>query len=683
MTTIALFGSRGDQEIESLANRLASRGAQPWVIELGALDNTTRLSISSRQLAVNGRCLLDAGAAYLRKVTTGLPKHLSYAQSGQAYGEQAWSDLHRPSLDALIAETKAMSLRISLLEAFARKRPLLSPPSKQNLHRLKLLELTMLRRANLPVPAYVAGYDKTRLVSWANGPQKQDWPGVVSKPLAGIYKTKLCDRELLEAHPPRERPLFLQRWIKGHTIRCYVLAGRLLAAAKIVHGGTVDSSESQTGIEPYSLSETGRNVAMGTAAALGLDFCGLDLMVDEHSGEVFVIDCNISPMFVNFGAMSGCDIAGALADRLIELGSAQKGHREPVQRKAVEQAKNLIAEDPDLAAKLRQRFVRSKPSTRIGLFGNRHDEHIKQLDHALREQNAEPVIVDLRAFPMLTLACFSAREGGRIDDIEQRGKTDLNGLQAALVRTLFFEDFPTEMASAVSARQVTTHYDEHLARLSFQKSLLLWLSRKVPTINPPHAHRYHMLKGLQHGRLMATGIPTPAAVVTSDIELARRFSREHGDLVVAKPQAGGAEVVRADDAYFAQNQRRIRERPTMFQQLVSGRSFRAYVLGGEVAASFELFHDRKHVDWRERTTAAKTCELEPDIIEHIRQATRLLQLPYCGIDLEYDARSERTYFLDFNPSALFVGASRMTGVNLAKAIASYALRVARGVQDLF
>ena len=60
------------------------------------------------------------------------------------------------------------------------------------------------------------------------------------------------------------------------------------------------------------------------------------------------------------------------------------------------------------------------------------------------------------------------------------------------------------------------------------------------------------------------------------------------------------------------------------------------------------------------------------------RAVRLLQLAYCAVDIEYDNRTGKYYFLDFNPSGLFSGWSNLIDINMAAQIAEYLIEV---VQD--
>ena len=59
------------------------------------------------------------------------------------------------------------------------------------------------------------------------------------------------------------------------------------------------------------------------------------------------------------------------------------------------------------------------------------------------------------------------------------------------------------------------------------------------------------------------------------------------------------------------------------------------------------------------------------------RAVRLLQLAYCAVDIEYDRKTGKYYFLDFNPGGLFAGWSRTMGINMAAQIAEYLIEVVK------
>ena len=351
MVTIGLFGDPGDQEVAALAERLRHRNADPWIIDLAKFPGTLPITQDGNGIRIDGRPIDDLDAAYLRRVGRNLPNHATY-DTAVSKAEEEWQGLHDETLSSWSSERKNQAFRNSIVRAVARSKAVINPPDVQNLHRLKPFFLRSLA-ATVDVPQLAAGSDAKRLRAFAHGLQLTGQKAV-DKPAAGIYKTELWSEERWSSHRWGSRPALYQRHIEGDTIRCYVLEGRLLTAATIVHGGTVDSSKSQTGIEPIELPAEAQALAVSVAESLGLAFCGLDLMRDRASGAHFVIDCNLSPMFVNFAKLSRCDIAGHLADCLIARGQAGAPRRFKV-LDLVDEAKDLLSSDPEITRLLAKR----------------------------------------------------------------------------------------------------------------------------------------------------------------------------------------------------------------------------------------------------------------------------------------------------------------------------------------
>jgi glutathione synthase/RimK-type ligase-like ATP-grasp enzyme len=313
--------------------------------------------------------------------------------------------------------------------------------------------------------------------------------------------------------------------------------------------------------------------------------------------------------------------------------------------------------------------------TTVGIFGRRVDPQVGALADALPGVGGRAVVVDFHPFPRWNLATAGERQ--LFDDARSFETHDLGKLDVVHLRTTCFADLdPTDELPA-DAPEVGQYYRGQIAKVSYQIDLLEQLAQRVPVINPPASFRYHRLKALQHQRLLARGIPTPSAVITADPERARTFVEELEGRAVAKPLASGAEVVMADAAFFDAWETRAARRPFIFQQFVKGRALRAYLLGGQLVSMGEIHYDQRYVDWRERTQSVSPYEPSAELLGWMRDAVRLLDLPYCGIDIELDAHTKRFYLLDFNPSALFVGWSRLAGLDMAARIAEYLVAVAR------
>jgi glutathione synthase/RimK-type ligase-like ATP-grasp enzyme len=348
MITVGIFGPAADAEVGALARRLEHRGARAWIVDLAAFPGRLRITADADGIAVDGRPLLEMDAAYLRRVGTALPPHLQYDTTSANWDAAGWEQLHPEALQAMAAERTAHAVRVAAVRSLARQRTVINPPDAQNLHRLKVWLFDLLMRHGAPVPQLAAGSASGALRDFARRAAAR-WAGAVDKPMAGIYKTLPWSEAGWRTHDWSRRPALYQRLIPGDTVRAFVLEGRLLSAARIVHGGTVDSSMSQTGIETIELAPEARVVAEGVARALDLAFCGMDLMQDSTTGATLIIDCNLSPMFVNYGKLSRCDVAGHLAELLIRRAARREPYRRPQVLDRVDQAKELLASDPDIA----------------------------------------------------------------------------------------------------------------------------------------------------------------------------------------------------------------------------------------------------------------------------------------------------------------------------------------------
>jgi len=312
---------------------------------------------------------------------------------------------------------------------------------------------------------------------------------------------------------------------------------------------------------------------------------------------------------------------------------------------------------------------------RIGIMGRRKDEHVRALAEALERAGATSVVVDFHPFPQLQLATVAER--ATFDDLRQPGTVELGELDLVHLRTTCFADLDDREELPSDGAEVGGYYRRELAKVAFQLALAERLSLRMPVLNPPASFRYHRQKAFLHQLLWRHSIPTPSAVGTADPGRAKAFVNGLDGRAVVKPLASGAEVVLADEPFFEDWSARELQRPYIFQQLVKGRSLRAYLLGGRLVSMAELHYDPRHVDWRERTQGVTQTTPPAELEAQMKQAVRLLDLAYCGLDIEWDEQTQRFYFLDFNPSALFLGYSRLAEVDLAQRIAEYLVDVAR------
>ncbi|MBN1696760.1 MAG: hypothetical protein JW881_04545 [Spirochaetales bacterium] len=345
---IAVIGPPGDQEVDAVYSRLRNRGADACIVDLSRFPGDAALTIGREYTGLNGIDIAGIESAYLRRRGATAPWYIDYEKSTTVESEDEWRGLYRDYIGFIENEKKHLAVKTAFINLIAQKGVLVNPIRRNDLHRMKTYLYRFLKTGGQRLPAFMAGSDKMTLKDFAEKAFAED-DGVVSKPLAGIYKTHLWNTDMWKTHAWNRRGALYQRYIRGDTIRCYVLGGKLIAAARIVHGGTVDSSMSQTGIEVIALPDAARRIAESAAESLELSFCGMDLMRHGETGEFFLIDCNMSPMFVNFARLSGIDIPALLAGFLIEQ-SGKKRKKKTLS--LLDEAKDILARDPEIRKRL-------------------------------------------------------------------------------------------------------------------------------------------------------------------------------------------------------------------------------------------------------------------------------------------------------------------------------------------
>jgi RimK family alpha-L-glutamate ligase len=102
----------------------------------------------------------------------------------------------------------------------------------------------------------------------------------------------------------------------GHDVRAFVVGGRVVAAmtrrspdwrTNLARGGRA---------EPRVLTADETRLALAAAAALGLDYAGVDLM-PSNDGRLYVLEVNGSPGWEGIQATTAVSIAGEIASRVV------------------------------------------------------------------------------------------------------------------------------------------------------------------------------------------------------------------------------------------------------------------------------------------------------------------------------------------------------------------------------
>ena len=151
---------------------------------------------------------------------------------------------------------------------------------------------------------------------------------LVAKPVTGTqgeYVLLVRDRAeavaALRAAADERRGVLLQTYVAetgGADVRALVCGGRVVAAMTRTPAAGEFRSNLHRGGTPRAtaLSPAEAHLALGAAAALDLDFAGVDLLRTE--GGPLVIEVNASPGLEGIETATGIDVAGALVDYLAD-----------------------------------------------------------------------------------------------------------------------------------------------------------------------------------------------------------------------------------------------------------------------------------------------------------------------------------------------------------------------------
>jgi glutathione synthase/RimK-type ligase-like ATP-grasp enzyme len=214
-----------------------------------------------------------------------------------------------------------------------------------------------------------------------------------------------------------------------------------------------------------------------------------------------------------------------------------------------------------------------------------------------------------------------------------------------------------------------------LAQLNEKRAMLASLvqvlrARGVRIVNDFEADAQHRQKPYQLTLLHDAGLPVPRFIATNHPPAVRRFVREVGRAVY-KPLAGGATVHEVQREDLSDDRlSTLQLAPVLFQELVSGTSVRAYVVGRKVVAAAEI--QSTELDYRRDEQAVVPTRLTPIERRAAVAAARTCGMAFTGVD--FIRAESRFVVLECNPAPMFAVFERKAGLDVAGPLAAYLLR---------
>lgn len=178
-------------------------------------------------------------------------------------------------------------------------------------------------------------------------------------------------------------------------------------------------------------------------------------------------------------------------------------------------------------------------------------------------------------------------------------------------------------------------------------------------------------KTYQALHVRSCGLKTPATLVTTDPEEARRFYEEQEGRVIYKSLSGIRSIVRRVSPVELERLQLLRHGPAQFQEFVPGVNVRVHTVGEELFAT--MVHSEA-VDYRFAGRDGQTVEMEPfelpaEIAEACLLLARRLDLSVAGIDFKLTPDGEY-YCFEINPAPAFSYYEQHTGQPISGALAN-------------
>jgi hypothetical protein len=282
------------------------------------------------------------------------------------------------------------------------------------------------------------------------------------------------------------------------------------------------------------------------------------------------------------------------------------------------------------------------------------------------EQNRTPFVVfHQREFADCRLR-FSV-EGGTVKGMFVLGGAAyrLEDFHAIYPRMMDYRAMPEVAADAESARG-------RLCR-DLHKTLLQWIDiAPARVVNATDAMASNGSKPYQAQLIRKAGFQIPDTLITNEPSLVQDFRKLHGRIIY-KSISGNRSIVQTLEDEDLARLDSIRWCPTQFQQFVPGTNMRVHVIGDEVMAT-AILSEVDVTDYRyARQQTGESAELvEAKLSEEWAAKcialSKLLDLPFCGIDLKITPEGE-VFCFEVNPSPAFSYYELNTGQPISAALA--------------
>jgi hypothetical protein len=297
----------------------------------------------------------------------------------------------------------------------------------------------------------------------------------------------------------------------------------------------------------------------------------------------------------------------------------------------------------------------------ILILGSADDDHAVHIHKHLRQNGADARQLDCAWFPSRMTIAF--------DPKNREGEVAIAGdkpIPFNTITSVYWRNY--DGIGSAGLPNADQNYIATNDSRSLFESLLNWLPARW--VNSWRAVQLHQIKPVQLAIVAGLGIPIPDSLITNAAGSLVDFVRRNPKSIF-KPVQGGAHTRRLTAAALQpQTLATLRVAPVTIQDEIPGTNIRAFVAGEKV---FACQIATKAIDFRD--------DLSPNIVPHhlpeeqvqaCQEIARALGLVWTGIDFRLTPRGDYV-FLEANPSPMFKGFEKFTGLPLTEALSALLL----------
>lgn len=299
----------------------------------------------------------------------------------------------------------------------------------------------------------------------------------------------------------------------------------------------------------------------------------------------------------------------------------------------------------------------------ILILGNSEDAHAAHLKDALTQVGVRADYLNTSQFPtQVSLSWQPDSHAGYLT------LSDGCRLHLQDIHSIFWRSF--------SGVQIPPIQDSYQQRIAFNDSMSALRSvmqgTSIRWVNSWQAYQFHKEKPLQLKLAKQLGIAIPTTLISNDPEAILEFVKSREKLIF-KPVYGGAHAQPLTEAHLQPDRLglALSFSPVTIQEYIPGTNIRTYVIGQSIYSA-EI--RSKYLDFREdREAELVPVELPEAVQQQCFAIAEAFFLEWTAIDWRLTPNGEY-FFLEANPSPMFLHFERQTGFPIAQELVKLLMR---------